>query len=319
MERSLINSQISNVATINSYRKRMCSMAENVLLIKNLPEYVDVGYINKILLKRGAIIFFVDDVLGLLALPYTSISLRDIYNRPTKVIVTGENGTYRKTLENKVGKDPEFVIMYDNQCKQPIYEDILQMATRIANCQRIQDINILQQKTPRIITTSEEQIKSLKDAMNKVDGNENTIVTLSPNLMKDTNAILTPAPYVADKLHDAKQELWNEFLTMIGVANTSFRKKERNISDEVQFSQGGTIANRYSRFNARKKAIDLINTYLVPRHNSIEGVTPIENLQVEFYDGLPTTLEKDEGKYEDDIVYEDTTIEEKKEGDVNDI
>ena len=131
--------------------------------------------------------------------------------------------------------------------------------------------------------------------------------------MKDTNAILTPAPYVADKLHDAKQELWNEFLTMIGVANTSFRKKERNISDEVQFSQGGTIANRYSRFNARKKAIDLINTYLVPKHNQIEGITPIENLQVEFYDGLPTTLEKDEGKYED------TTIEEKKEGDVNDI
>ena len=36
----------------------------------------------------------------------------------------------------------------------------------------------------------------------------------------------------------------------------SFQKKERNISDEIQAMQGGTIASRYERFEPRKKAIE---------------------------------------------------------------
>ena len=56
MKRRLINSQISNMVTIESYRRRMCNMAENVLLIKNLPEFIDVGYVNRTLLKNGAIV-----------------------------------------------------------------------------------------------------------------------------------------------------------------------------------------------------------------------------------------------------------------------
>lgn len=310
MKTKLINSQLTNMLTMQSYRRRMCSMAENVLLIKELPEFIDVGYVNRHLLRRGAIVFFVDEVLGLLALPYVNISRRDIYGRPRKIIVRGENGLYRRTLENKIGQDPEFVIMYDNQSRLPIYPEILQLSERIALSQRVQDINILQQKTPRIWATSDEKVKSLKDALNEIDGNDSVVITLDNEFMKDTNAILQPAPYVADKLHENKQELWNEFLTLIGVANTSFQKKERNITDEVQYSQGGTIANRYSRFESRKRAIDLINKYLVPKHNAIDGIKQMKPLEVEFYDGLPTTLETDEGKYEDNIVYDEGNSEE---------
>lgn len=314
MKTKLINSQLTNMQTMLSYRKRMCSMAENVLLIKNLPELIDVGYMNSILLKRGAIVFFVDDVMGLIALPFSSIGQRDVYYRPTKITVMGANGYY-KTLDNTKGQN-EFVIMYDNQSHQSIYSDILQLSERIALSQRIQDINILQQKTARIIATSDDKVESLKYALNQIDGNESCVITLDNDFLKDTNAILTPAPYVADKLHENKQELWNEFLTMIGIANTSFQKKERNITDEVQFSQGGTIANRYSRFESRKKAIEMINKYLVPKHNAIEGIDKIEPLEVEFYDGLPTTLESDEGRFESDVVYNKNESEEVVENDV---
>ena len=51
MKTKLINSQLTNMLTIQSYKKRMCSMAENVFLIKNLPELIDVGYMNSIQLK----------------------------------------------------------------------------------------------------------------------------------------------------------------------------------------------------------------------------------------------------------------------------
>lgn len=316
MKQKLINSQLTNILTIQSYRRRMCSMAENVLLIKNLPEFIDVGYINDCLLKTGSVVFFIDEYLGLLALPYYNISIRDMYGRPTQVVVHGDNGQYERTLTNKAGEEPEFIIMYDNQSRLPIYQELLQLSERMALCTRVQDINLIQQKSPRIWCTSDDKVNSLKYALNEIDGNESVVITLDNDFLKDTQAILQPAPFVTDKIQDQKDALWCEFLTLIGVCNDSFKKKERNITDEVKYSQGGTIANRYSRFESRKKAIDMINKYFVPRHNKIKGIDKIEDLQVEFYDGLPTTLEEDEGKYEDNIVYEKEEINEEG-GDVN--
>lgn len=329
METKLINSQLTNMRTIQSYRRRMTNMAENVFLIKNLPEYIDTGFMNSILLKRGAIIFFVDEVFGLLALPFGAVSVKDMYGRPMKVEVRGENGKYFRTLSNvKVVKvngkeytvpkdEPEFVIMYDNQSHQSIFADILQICERISLSVRVADINILQQKTSRIIATSDDKVESLKHALNQIDGNESCIITLDNDFLKDTNAILTPAPYVADKLQENKDKLWGEFLALIGIpSSTDFQKKERNITDEVRYSMGGTIANRYSRFESRKKAIDMINKYLVPKHNAIEGIDKIEPLEVEFYDGLPTTLESDEGRFESAEVYNKNESEEVVENDV---
>lgn len=308
MKRKLINSQLTNILTIRSYQRRMCSMAENVLLIKNVPEYIDLGYVNRRLLRSGAVVWFVDEVFGLLALPFFNVSIRDMYGRPVEVRVTSENGVYQRTLKNEIGKDPEFIIMYDNNSRLPIYPEILQLAERIALSQRVQDINILNQKTPRIWLTSDDKVQSLRDTLHEVDANDGEVITLDNDFLKDTNVILNPAPYVADKLAENKHELWDEFLTLIGVANTSFTKKERNITDEVRYSQGGTIANRFSRFESRKRAIDMINKYLVPLHNRLKPEEQISNLELEFYDGLPTTLETDEGKYEDDIVYEESEV-----------
>lgn len=335
MKGKLINSQLTNIRTIESYRRRMCSMAENVLLIKNLPEYIDTGFMNKTLLRRGAIVFFVDEVFGLLALPMGAVSVKDMYGRPMQVQVKGLNGKYLRTLSNvepvkikdgrstktiyKTKEIPEFVIMYDNQSKLPIFNEILQLSERIALSVRISDINILNQKTSRIIVTSDEKLESVKSAMNEIDGNESCVITLDNDFLKDTNAILTPAPYVADKLQENKDKLWGEFLTLIGIPSSSeFQKKERNIRDEVKYSQGGTIANRYSRFESRKKAIDMINKYLIPKHNEIPGIDQIEKLEVEFYDGLPTTLESDEGRFEDPEVFNknDTQIEDGGDSDV---
>ena len=43
------------------------------LNLKNLPEFIDVSYLNKTLLRNGSIAFFMDEVLGLIALPYDVI------------------------------------------------------------------------------------------------------------------------------------------------------------------------------------------------------------------------------------------------------
>lgn len=181
-----------------------------------------------------------------------------------------------------------------------MYTDIIQYASRLSNIQRTMDINISQQKTPRFWKTPTEKVKSIKDLVENFDGNSDAVIGYDDLDLDETNIVLSPAPYVADKLSEEKQRLWNEFLRLIGVANASFQKKERNIRDEVISSQGGTIASRFTRFTPRERAIKEINQKF--------GT----NIEVGFYDGLPTTLTEmeelleqykvdDEGDEDDDL------------------
>lgn len=283
MKHKLINSQLSNWMTYQMYLRQFLTLAENVFIYDNMPDYIDTAYLNKTLVRQGAIAFFYDDVLEkVLALPYTSIGSLDVYNRPKKIQVYGRNG-YTNTL-----KEGDFVIMYDNNGRYPIYIDILQYAERYANITRTMDINIAQQKTPRIWKTSTEKEKTVKDLANEVDGNIEKIVTYDNINLDDIELILAPAPFVTDKLQDQKDKIWSEFLRLIGISNLSFQKKERNISDEIQAMQGGTIASRYERFEPRKKAIEEINKKF--------------NLQikVEYYDGMPTDKKENNEDLEDE-------------------
>lgn len=111
MNVKLINSQLSNFKTYEMYKRQFMTLAENVFEFKNLPEFIDISYLNKQLLRKGAIAFFKDEVMGLLALPFTNMGVLDVYGRPTSIEVMARNG-YTRILNNN-----EFVIMYDNNRK----------------------------------------------------------------------------------------------------------------------------------------------------------------------------------------------------------
>ena len=274
MRKKLIDSQLSNFQTYTMYLRQLLTLAENVFEFKNLPNFIDTAYMNKVLLRNGSIAFFKDEVLGLLALPYVNIATLDVYGRPNKIKVISQS-TYTRTLSRD-----EFVIMYDNNGRYPLFLDIKQYSERIALMTRTIDINILQQRTPRFWKTSSDKERSIKDIINNVDGLENTVLTYDDINLDDIQLVLEPAPYVSDKIDIQKEKLWNEFLRLIGVANMNFQKKERNIKDEVMASQGGTIASRYSRFEPRKKAIEEINEKF--------GT----NIEVQYYDGIPTSAKE---------------------------
>ena len=271
MQRKQIDSQLSNYNTYQMYIRQLLTLAENVFEFKNLPEFIDIAYLNGTLLRQGSIAFFQDEVMGLLALPFVAYGRLDVYGRPIKIQVNGQNG-YRRILD----KD-EFVIMYDNNGRYPLWLDILQYSERIAQMTRTIDINIAQQKTSRVFKTKSGTEKSIRDLVNNVDAYENTILTYDDIDLDDISLVLAPAPYVADKISIDKDKIYNEFLRLIGIANLSYQKKERNIKDEINAMQGGTIASRYSRFEPRKKAIEQINKKF--------GT----NIEVQYYDGLPST------------------------------
>lgn len=275
MKTKLVNSQLNNYKTYLAYRMKMLTLAENVFQFKNLNPFIDLAYINSELVTKGSIAFFKDEVMGLIALPYTSIGTLDIYGRPNKISVIPKNGVY-----NRILRRDEFVIMYDNESHIPIYPNIIQSAERLALIKRTIDINITHQRTPRYFKTSEENQKTVQKILDSVDSMVDTVFTYDNIDLEETTGSLIPAPYVADKLNEAKHEEWSEFLELIGVTNVAIQKRERMIRDEIITSMGGTIASRYSRFTSRKRAIEEINQKFDT------------NIEVEFYDGLPTTIEE---------------------------
>ena len=285
-----IESQMKNFFTTDMYKNQFLSLAMNVFLFKNLnTRYLDMSFINKELVYKGSIAWFYDEILdSLLALPYRVMGKRDLYDRPIDIQVYGKNG-YQRYL-----KRGEYVIMYDNMSQLPLIGDILQYSERIALIQRTMDINIAQQKTQRFWKTKTENQKSIEDLIDKVDSCQEVITTFDNVDLDETTCNLIPATFVADKLSEQKDKIWNEFLRLIGIANQSFQKKERNIRDEIFISQAGTIASRYARFESRRMAIEKIN--------ELFGT----NVEVEYYDGLPTTLKIEE---QDGDIYESMDVE----------
>ena len=271
MKKRLVNSQLSNFLTYQMYLRQLLTLAENVFEFENLPEFIDVSYLNKQLLRKGSVAFFKDEVMGVIALPYNNVGTLDVYGRPKTIQVISMNG-YTRTL-----KQGEFVIMYDNNGRYPLLMDIYQNAERIALCKRVIDINITQQRTPRVWYTKSDNKKSVEDLINQIDGNVERVATYDNLNLEDLQVICEPAPYVADKIDLHLEKEFAEFFRLIGIANLVEQKKERIIQDEMTASLGGTIASRYSRFEPRKKAIEEINKKF--------GT----NIKVRYYDGIPTT------------------------------
>lgn len=293
MDIKLINSQLTNYKTYLMKKRQLMMLAKNVILFKYMPDSVDIDIVNDNLICKGSIAFFVDEVMGLLALPYRVILYKSVTKKPSKIEVIGDNGYKRILREN------EFVIMYDNTEKYPLYDDIIQYAERLALDTKTIDINIVQQRTPRIWKTSAETKKSVEDIINNVDGAVEKIVTYDGVELADLTVVLEPAPYIADKVEMSHDKLFNEYLRFIGIANLSYQKKERNIKDEINAMQGGTVASRFSRFSTRKKAVDEINK---------KFADILENkIEVTYYDGLPTTKEDEENE-ENEGGFADDTI-----------
>ena len=280
MRRKVINSQLSNLKTYEMVKREFISLAENVYIFRNMPKFIDMSFVNSKLLRCGAIAFFYEEVLKtLVALPFVNLGTLDLYGRPKTIQVIGLNG-YTRILKGK-----EFVIMYDNNSRMPIWLDILQYSERYSMITRTIDINIIQQRTPRVWKVPSGQEKSFRDMINNVDALVENVATYSSMSIDDITCVLEPAPYVADKLEDSKNKVYAEFLRLIGIANLQEVKKERMIKDEMMATLGGTIASRYNRFEPRKKAIDEINERF---KNFLD-----RKIEVYYYDGVPDSNEKD--------------------------
>lgn len=219
-----------------------------------LPDSVDARFLELCLFLGGKSIFFEDEAVGFLSLKCIANGPFNVYGIPIKRKAYASNNTYQKNLNDK-----NSVIIWNNYLHTNSYPAVLNYAKRLYELDRIIDVNAKAQKTPVLITAPETQRQVMLNVYKEYDGNSPVIFGDKQLDTKGIQAINTGAPYVADKIYELKTQIWNEALTYLGISNINIQKKERMITDEVMRNQGGTMASRYSRLEARRMACEEIN------------------------------------------------------------
>lgn len=243
-----------NNETFSQYYRRFVEIATSMFEWKNLPEGVDPRFLELALFRDGKALFFKDDELDdYLALRCATGGKFNVYNVPTDRTAYASNGYSNKKT------DKDSVIIWNNYLRTGSMLEVENFARRLYNIDRAIDVNVNAQKTPILITCEENQLLTLQNVYQKYDGNQPVIFgakTFDPNALK---TLATGAPLVAPQLYELKTNIMNECLTYLGIDNTSINKKERLLTDEVNKNSGATMANRYSRLEARKQACREIN------------------------------------------------------------
>lgn len=264
-------SAYKNNQTFMIYYNRLLELYTSEFEYINLPDTMDERYLELVLFGRGMGVLFKDEDLGYLGLSVMVNGGFNVYRIPVRRTAYAANG-YRKTLTDK-----DSVIIYNNYIRTPSIEAAEFFATKLYNIDTTIDVNVNAQKTPILISCPESQRLTLKNAYMQYEGNM-PVIYAEKDSQIDTaiKSITTGAPYVADRLYELKQQIWNEALTYAGISNVGAEKKERMVSNEVRFDMGDVLANRASRLAARKQALDMFNRMFgenvdVRYRNELEG------------------------------------------------
>lgn len=283
-DNSFNSTATENMVSWYNYYEQLKGIAISRFKWGNLPSTIDERFMEKICFENGSILFFEEKELGFLALPFASSG--------SDMNVYGEPNTRRATSMTQfqtVKTASDSVIIYDNYVHTS--QDIMlqSFARRLYEVDRTIDVNIIGQKTPFLITCPEEQRLTMANVYQQYVGNKPVIFACNGIDLNSIKVMQTNAPYVADKLFVMKQNIWNEAMTMLGIANTNISKRERLISDEVGRGMGGTLACRRNALGMRKIACDKINEMF--------GL----NVTVEYDDGVELLMRSQETADEVDL------------------
>lgn len=254
-------SALRNNGSYGFYLEKLTELAISMFEWKNLPDSIDPRFLEITLFSDGQAVWFKDEDLeddnGIkgqyLALQVIINGKLNVYRIPNRRRAFAVNG-YQKQLDIN-----NSVIIYNNYLRTNSYAMCVMYAKKLYNLDRIIDVNANAQKTPVLLRAEETQRLTLLNAYKEWDGNQPVIYGDKAFDPTGLTVLKTDAPYISDKIYQLKTQYWNEALTHLGISNLNIQKKERLVSDEVVRSQGGTIASRYSRLEARREACDKIN------------------------------------------------------------
>lgn len=251
-----------NNRTYIDYLERMKKICLSMFEWKNLPESMNARFLELCLYYNGQAALFYDENYGYINTMCCDGGYINIYGLPTELNCYSYRFNQRRSLymtDTGEEKDKECILVLNNYQRVPTAATIELFALRLAEAQRTADVNIKAQRTPVLITTDQKQYFTLKKMYEEFDGNTPAIFAdknvITPDALK---ALKTDANFVANDVMEYKREIWNEFLTTMGISNLS-EKRERMIMSEVDSNNELINLNLQSLLIPRKEACKQFN------------------------------------------------------------
>lgn len=253
---------ILNDMTENDYLMRMKKIVTSMFEWRNLPDTCNERYLEQCLYYDGQAALLYDNDYGFINTRAVSAGYINIYGLPTMLNCWSYSYNTTRNLyvpNSGEGKDGECILVLNSQDRLPTASTIGLFAYRLALLQRTFDVAVKNARHPLLITTDQRGEYSLKKLYEQYDGNSPVIYAdknaLTPDAIK---AIKTDAPLILQELNDAKREIWNEFLSFIGVSNLS-EKRERLITSEADSNNELVNLNLQSFLIPRQQACKEFN------------------------------------------------------------
>lgn len=262
-----LTSLYDNVATYQDYLDRMTKICLSMFEWVNLPDSMDSRYLEECLFFDGQAALLKDDTFGFINTHVSDNGYINIYGLPTKLNCYSDSNVFQSYREKYSGliKNPEdtsnyAILVMNNWRRVPTAATIQLFAERLTQAQLVCDVNINAQKTPIILLGDDKQKLTLENLYSQYDGSKPIIYGDKDLITNEAfKAIDTKAPFVANDIVAYKKEIWNEFLSFIGVNTIDVEKKERLISWESSANNEFINLNLESYLEPRKKACEEFN------------------------------------------------------------
>ena len=258
----------NNSDAFYNYFERLMNMWLVSIKYENLPETMDARFLNLCLLTQGSFLVFNDDEIGIIATRWTTSGNFDIYDTPIgREAYTVNQKAYHNHLTDK-----DSVIVYDNYLRTPAIYQLMRYAERLANLDRIIDVNANLLKYGAVIQCQESQRMTMENLMMQYSGDVPLIFADKDLDLSGINVIKFDIENNTMELQALKKEIWTEALNYIGIEAFSSDKKERVVSGETTGNDGNVEACRNTRMLMSTECWDKVNkmfgTEVVPVWNS---------------------------------------------------
>lgn len=240
------------------YYNALLHLCYSIFEFDNLPDNWDRDYmLNQLFIRGGFCVC--NTKLGVLPL-MASTTYYNVYNKPTKCLIANNVlGSFEKTI----GKDCVYVNLgweFDNFISlSPV---INLYAGKLANCDGAIATNLMNSRVSLLFVGNDNaEIASMKKAYDKFTEGDPAIFLKTKSTINKPDLFFNNVKntYIVDELQDSKDDIYNEFLTYIGINNANTNKKERMNVDEVNVNNQSCSSHVFSWYYNVKKEIDRVN------------------------------------------------------------
>lgn len=243
------------------YTDYLILIATQLFKWNGLPDSVDPRYLEVNLHEMGFVAFHNDPQYGYLVSKGAPSGTLDVYNQPIQfhAVMPNYQRTFRLNNYVDIVDNTGGVLIRNNDLKTSTYPVIELFAEELAQLKAITRVNLNAQKTPYILGVDENDRLSVLNMYQQIEMNTPAIFVKKDFDIESLKVFSTPAPYLADKLNVQRMNIWNEFMTFLGIENANIEKRERLVSAEVN-AIGDQVANSVGiMMKARMEACELIN------------------------------------------------------------